>query len=364
MSSINSNQVAVGLAKAATWGTAVDITTTGKLIYASQVTVNPSYDSLAPRDAVASFYAKDKTRTRLSVDVSITADLTYGGQWLLALAGALGVSTATPTEVTVGQGDYTHNIDFSTAQSGKFFTMCYLTEDDYIAEVPSLKFHSATINIVAGNLSSITLQGIGDREVYDSGASNSVADLNSLVAAQEYESIVLGGANHYFRGDVYSTGTALTSADNLQIMNATLTLQRPVERRYVLRGADTFYTLEPYQLAEAVGSLQFQLSESDLGTKDWLAAWAAKSAYMFELFVDGSQIGSGANNSFKIQIPYAKPAGAKPAGYGITAKNALIQPSITWDLFEATTAPAGMSGVTKYCRFVAVTERSATYVGA
>lgn len=282
--------------------------------------------------------------------MSITCELTYGQGWLTLLSGLLGTES-TPAETTGSQADYSCNIDMADSTSGLFWTLCYSVETDRVIEIASLKPTSMTLTLDINQPGTVQFQCIADSIAISS--TNTVAEIAALTD-YPFETCVLGGTNHYFRHDVYSVSTALTSADNKAISGFTLNVNRPLQRRYGLRGALTPYTLEPPQLGPIDATLTARFTELDDGTWDLFGEWVSPSFKMAEIFFDGSQIAAGVNRSYKLQMPYMKIKGSIPPGHDVQSNNGLFLPSATWDLLRASAAPAGMSGVSDLLRVVPV----------
>lgn len=361
MAAIAVNEVDVGIKKGSTWGTAADLTSAGKLMHLSNLTVTANVDEHVRRDIGFDNFRTDIDRLGHNVDVSITCDLSYHGAWLDVLASVLGTSTSSPAEENENEGDYKHEMDLTSRNAGKFSTLVWTHESDAVLEIPSIKWHTFTIESAANAVGTFSAQGIGDRVVRNSSASNTYAEVTAL-SYPTYQAAVLGGTNHYFRFDAYSADTALTSADDKKILNYRIVVSRPMQRRMVLNGASTPYTLEPHQLGLTTGELVFQMSEIDDSQIDGIVDWLDQTKRMAEIFFDGAQIGGGSNTSIKIQLPYIEHKGSMPTGYDVPSNNTLMQPTFSFNLLQAPAAPAGMTGVTNYIRVTSIDEYASARV--
>jgi hypothetical protein len=362
MASNNANNTTVAIGNATTWGTAVDLASVGvgKLIYCTSLSITGGYETVQPNDAGFGNAITELARTKASFEISITCDLSYHGQWLQPLASFLGAAS-TPTEQTVGQGDYLHNLDLTssgTYSEGKLQTLCFAIESDKIAEIPTVIWTSASINMEAAGVGTVTLTGIGSNLLYDTDATNVFATFASLTAPT-YQTSVFCGANHYVRLDDYSTTTALTNADDKEILNFNIELSRPLEAIYVSRGALTNFPNKPRQAGVTTGTFSVQLAEIDSSKYNFLTKWKNRTRQMAEIFVDGAQIGTGVNTSIKIQLPYMQMDELPETGF--SGNTDLRQPTLNFTLIKPATAPSGMSGVTNYCRFAVITERATAY---
>lgn len=343
------NNVYACIKKNSAWGTEADVSTGALALYASAISVGGGFADFLPRDFGQGGKRTNNARLQADFNVTITTDMTYGQSWIALLASVAGTESV-PAEQTVGEGDYlvTHDIADSTAIS---WTLCWTIETDRVLAIPSVQITGFTISQAINGAGTVTFRGIADRIIESSA--NTAAEV-AAATSYNYETCTLGGTNHYFRIDAYSTGTALSSLDEKTITSYTVTLDRPFVQRRGLRGANTAYTLAPLQTGPIEASLQVVHSELDNATFDMITYWTTPSFLMAELFVDGSAIGAGVNRSIKLQFPTLKVKGAFPAGHDVASNNGLFAPSITFDMLKAASAPASMSGVTELLRMTEI----------
>jgi hypothetical protein len=342
---ITSPQIKLGLIKGVTWGTEVRVTgSTAVNLYASSLALNLAYADLLSRDVGQGLYRTSQARLQEDLTFTITCDLAYGQAWEALLAAFMGTESS-PTETTVGQGDYSRTIDFTTATTGttgNFHTLAWLIESGRVMAIPSFKVTGVTITQAINGAGSIQFSCIGDTVVVSS--TTSAADLAGLTA-YTYEESTWGGANHYLRVNTQS-GSALGSGDAYQFTDYQITANRPHQTRFGSRGASTQFTLEPLQLGPTSLQLKLKYSATDSGTIDIWNYWANKTALKAEYFVDGSAIGTGVNTSLKWQFPFVQAKGKAPTGHDFPNNNSLLQPELEFELLQASAAPAGMTGVT------------------
>jgi hypothetical protein len=347
MASIGTNESTVGIKTGATWDTASDMTSGGQLFRVSNFSVNARFGEHEVRDIGFDNFQRSRIKLNQECDVTISADITHEGLWLKLLAAFLGSSTGSPAEQTGGQGDYLHVMQMASSPT-KFVTLAWLCEDDYVLEIPSFKPASISIQWGANTVGTFTCTGIASRVVDNASATNSVSDLSGLSYPTTYEPAVLGGvdatSSTYFRFDDYSSSVALSSDDNKAIMNFNLNMSRPLQRRNVLRGADSAYTLEPHQAGLIQSTISFQMSEVDNAQIDGIADWLASDRKMAELAVVGDQIGSGLNSKILMRFAQLEHVGQMPTGYDIPGNNQLMQPTFTFNVLSVTTQPASMGG--------------------
>lgn len=363
MASISTPEVDIAIGNGTTWGTAADLTASnkGKLLHASQFSVTDTFGQYEPRDIGFDLFIDTVVRLERSVQVNMTCDLAFDEMWLQVLANFLGSDTSSPTEQTASQGDYLHNLDWTSSNSGKFQTLVWKIEDDYALEIPSVKWQSITISATSNGVGTFSATGIGDRVVDNANVSNTVAEINALsYANSQFRAMPLGGTNHYFRLNAQGGGS-LSSGDNLNLMQYSLGLTRQLEPLRPLRGANTAYTVEPRQNTPTRGTFNFQLDKIDDSVLAGITEWLARTEKKAELYMDGDIIGSTLNRSLKIQLPRLSPAAAMPDGHGVPNNASNMLPTYTYDILKASAAPTGMTGVTS-ARFATTSTRSVRFL--
>lgn len=362
---ISTNESVIGIAKGSTWGTAVDIATasgtgSGGAMHA-RVSLSTSRGEFRPNDVGFGNMIEEIEKLEESVSVTITADTSYHGRYLMALAGVLGTASA-PSETTASQGDYLHNLDLATNNDSDFFTVAFISgEDNAVLELPSVKFHTFTWSHGVNGVGTFTATGIASGVTWEASTpENTAAELNSLTY-DTYQACVLGGANHYFRINTVG-GSTLSSSDDFEIKDFTVGIQRPLELEYCLRGANSKYTEEPKQTGDTTGTLTANFCKSERSRLDVMNIWSTGTQHKAEIFFDGDQIGTGVNTSCKFQFPKLEIGGAMPTGFDLPNSNQRMRPGVTWNLLKATSAPSGMTGVTNYMRAALINQRSDQYV--
>lgn len=363
MARISTPEVDIAIGNGTTWGTAADLTASNKgfLIHASQFSVSDTFGQYEPRDIGFDLFVDTVVRLERSVQVNITCDLAYDEMWLQILANFLGSDTSSPAEQTASQGDYLHNLDWTSSNSGKFQTLVWKVEDDYVLEIPSVKWQSITITSTANGVGTFSATGIGDRVVDNASVSNTVSEINALsYASSQFRAAPLGGANHYFRINAQGGGS-LSGSNDMEILQYTMSLNRQLESLRPLRGSNTAYTIEPRQQTPTRGTLSFQLSEINDAQLAGYTEFLAKTEKKAELYIDGDIIGSTLNRSLKFQFPRLSPAASGPDGFGVPNNASNMLPTYTYDIIKASAAPTGMSGVTSF-RLATTSTRSVRWL--
>lgn len=356
MPTISTNDGRVALKKGSTWGTAGDVTSGGLQLRCSNFDPNGGFAHGVSRDIGFSKKPTVQYREEFSGSLSISGDSVFSQPWLMLLGLLMGTESS-PTETTGGQGDYLRTFDLADDLTGLYTTVAWLIEDDRSVEIPSWKPNTFRIGTPVNKVGSWTFSGNYDR-IVTSGASNTAAEIVAVSASSSYKPAPFSGSNCYLRLDSYSTGTPLTSADNKEIEEWELTINRPVETRHVARGANSQYIVEPFDLGMIEVMLRIKFGKIDDANEDLVAYWNSQTQLMAEIFWDGAAIGSGTNRSYKIQLPLLESNGQVPGGHGYPNNSSLMEPEITFRALKASAAPSGMTGVTDLVRITSVDERS------
>jgi len=342
-----------GCKKGSTWGTEVQVTSTGATaLMPSALSMSDAFADFLPRDVGRGPKRTSQARLQNDCSFSISFDTTYASNgWLVLLSAFMGTESA-PAETTVGQADYSSNFDVADSTYGLFWSLAWTIESNRVLAVPSFKPVSFTYTHAVNGAGTITFQCVGDRLIESS--TTTYGNLSGLTA-YTYETATLGGTNHYFRMNSAS-GAGLSSSNNYTAIGWTLSMTRPHQPLFGLRGANTQYTLEPRQQGPMDGTLKLDFTEVDDATLDMFNQWSAATLLKAEIFYDGSVIASGVNRSVKWQMPKLQATGAMPTGHDWQNNNSLMLPSLTYRMLKATSAPTGMTGVTDLLRVVPIWE--------
>jgi len=363
MATITANEVDVGIGVCSTWDTAADLTAISgaRLIHANQISVTATDEQFQPRSIGWGNQITTVEKTINQTQVTLVCDISYNGSWQIPFVSFLGDATASGVVQTSGQSDYQHTASMQDS-STIYNTISFKTESDTVVELPSVVWTSVTIESPSANVGTVTFQGVASRLEIDENATNSAADLDTL-SYPTYHAAVLGGgdcANHYFRIDERSTVSALSSADDLEILNFQINMTRPLQNRFVLRGCDTRYTQAPKQLGLTQGQLVFQLSEINKADFDSIKKWYDATSAMVEIQMVGDQINSGEYETFKFQLPSLLPAATAP-DMGVPSNNTLLQPIVTYQMLKPSAASAGMAGILSYIGYTSIDDQDVNY---
>lgn len=353
----STSEINCGIKKATTWGTEVQVTGSSAIaLFPSSLQLNDSFADFLSRDIGQGNFRTSQARLQEDCSFSMSFDTTYASNGVYALlAGFMGTESS-PTETTVGQSDYSCTMDFASSVYGNFWTLAYSIETDRVRAVPAFKVVSVTYTHAVNGAGTWTFQCVGDRSIVSS--LTTVGNLQGLTT-YSYETATLGGTNHYARINTQS-GAGLSLSDNFTGIGWTLTMTRPHQPLFGLRGENTKYTLEPRQNGPIDCALKVDFTEVDDASLDMLSHWTNATKLKAEFFFDGTQIASGVNRSLKIQFPYLQATGQGPTGHDWANNNSLLLPSLTYRALKASAAPTGMTGVTNLVRFTPIFETRST----
>lgn len=354
MATIEVHNATIGIAQGATWDTGVQAV---KKLQVQTLTIDDTTEVRETGNHDVGFWASKIKQGKYNVSGSIVVDCNFGGEWLLLYALMAGTAAA-PAEQTPSQSDYLHSITIADTHR-KFFTLAYEAEDDVVCQIASCKIGSVAFSFTENGPLLATFSFIGSSHV-NTGAATTNAQLNALVLTQDEDPTIFNGANNYVRLGNYSTGTALTSTNNVGIISGTITVNRPITPYFAIRGTSTQSTYEPYSSALGSAEMQLTFANIDDSVYDPFNKYKNATYQMCEIFLDGAQLGTGLNTSLKFQLPYLMPVGL--TGYGVSGQAVVQQPTLTLRSGIAPAAAAGMSGFTKAIRLQTIDKRSTAYV--
>lgn len=357
MADIASGEVAFGITKGTTWGTAAALS--GARLIHGTYTLQTSRGVFSPTGVGFDNMIQEAVDLEESVQVSMTVDLRYGCEVFQAIAMVLG-DDAVGAEITGSQADYLHTIKMTNKSTGLFstFVSSIGTGSTDVLEIPSVKWTDFTINQSSGGVGTATVNGLGSNLAIKASATNALSALTGATYLNPVNFAALTGSPAYFRMNA-SSGAALDNTNDLQIMNYSFNVSRPFSPKRTLRGALTQYIIEPQQQGLTTGSLRVKFS--GISTFDWLAAWAAKTYQKAEIFQSGAAIGTGSALSYKFIFPYMRPGGPLGSGFDAPNNNSLMEPDVTFDLHTRSAAPTGMTGHTNYASILATNSRVTAY---
>lgn len=365
MASISSPETDIGIANGTGGWDPTTANSCTHLIHAQSIGLSAQHAVFTNREVGFDNFITAVIRLSLTVDVTLTCDMTHEGSWIQILAHVFGAQS-TPAEQTGGEGDYLHVLYPANTTSGKYQVLAWKIEDNRVIEIPSVKWHTVSVSTPVNEVGTITFQGIGSGLRVDGGAANTASGLNAL-AYPPYEPAVYGGANanDYFRLDAYSASVALTSADDKGILSLSWEFARPMQRIFCLRGASSQYTKEPKQLSQQNQMMTFQMCEIDDAAFNDFAAWLGQTRLMAIASLTGAQIGAGLNRLIQFRFSSVELAGSVPGGFDVQGQS-LMQPTFVFNSLATPTVPAGFTTIGGFSNYsiqcAVITSRVAAYV--
>ena len=336
MASISGAQTKAGIKIASTWGTAVACGATNS--FAGEISPSFNVSEITSRQIGSGAYMLS-TATRGSVipTVSLTADLGYRNNCDILLAQFMGTSAA-PTEVTVGQGDYKHVITFNSTLNAKYVTLAFETTSTTVMEFPTSAVQSIGIatTSVPGYID-FTAELLSNT-VELSSAVNTNATLANCTFSEGVPELVAVDLVDKFRTNTQS-GSAVAGGDQYNITGFKLALNRPQDIIPEIKGSAG--NSAPLSSNLFDGTLSLEVKE--LADHAYYTIWSAETARKALIEIEGTQIGTGTNKRFSIYLP--RMLLITEPQYALTDQGTNTV-SLEFRLLKAASASTGMTGST------------------
>lgn len=336
MASITGAQTKAGVKIASTWGTAVACGAGNS--FAGEISPSFNVSELTSRQIGSGAYMLS-TATRGSVipTVSVTADLGYRNNCDVLIAQFMGTS-GVPTELTVGESDYKHQVLFNSSLNSNYVTLAFESTSATVMEFPTCAVTSIGIATtgVPGYLD-FTAELLANT-IELSSATNTNLSLASCTFTEGTPELVAVDLVDKFRTNAQSGGS-VGSGDQYNITGFNLSLSRPQEIIPEIKGSAGNSAPLATDLFE--GTLSVDVKE--LADHAYYTIWSAETARKALIQIEGTQIGSGSNKSFSIYIP--RMLLVTEPQYALTDQGTNTL-SLEFRLLKAAATPTGMSGST------------------
>lgn len=336
MPSITGAQTKAGVKIATTWGTAVACGAGNS--FAGEISPSFNVSELTSRQIGSGAYMlSSATRGSVIPTVSLTADLGYRNNCDILLAQFMGTSAA-PTEVTVGQGDWKHVLTFNSTLNSKYVTLAFESSAATTMEFPTCAVQSIGIATtgVPGYLD-FTAELLANA-VELSSSTNTNATLANCTFTEGVPELVAVDLVDKFRTNTQSGG-AVGAGDQYNITGFNLALSRPQEIIPEIKGSAGNSAPLATDLFE--GTLSVDVKE--LADHAYYTIWSAETARKALIQIEGTQIGTGTNKSFSIYLP--RMVLVTEPQYALTDQGTNTL-SMEFRLLKASATPTGMSGST------------------
>lgn len=343
MSNLEGLDRRLGLVKTSSWGTETVVT---KLV---------EHTSFEPSEEVAQIQGIPQTARHQSApcygavtsSVTISGRCTYDGAWIDILLSVAGANGASPTETTLGQGDYAHSYELASLKT-RIYTLAWFLNGTTVITFGSVQFTSITLSAAVNEPMTYTATGIAD--YLRTGVANTSLVLNGLTR-QNYEEITFGGSGGAFL--VNDFGGVPTG---ISVTNFSYNLTRPgIVRDYYTNTASpglSTATNAPRYTGRSEQSLTVTLADNSTASYNYHAKYATQNLVQgAKINMTGRQIGTGVNRSFSLNIPSMHWGGSYPGNLGIQ-EDTIAFPELTFTPIEGLTTPANYSNNNTYWTFV------------
>lgn len=348
MASLTGAQSKAGLKIAPTWGTAVSCGAGNSL--AAELSPNFNVSEITARQIGSGNYMlNNATRGSVIPTVSVTADLGYRNNCDVLLAQMLGTS-ALPTELTPGEGDYLHQIFFNTTLNSKYVTLAFESTSNTVMEFPTCAVQSIGIatTSIPGYLdftAELLASGVALTNSLPTPAPvNTNASLAGCTFSEGTPELVAVDYSDTFRTND-SSGAAVAGGDQYNITGFELSLNRPQEVIPEIRGAAGL----PAPLGTDLFDGTFTAQVKELADHAYYTIWSAETSRKAAIHIEGTQIGAGSKKSFTIYLPRILLVTEPQYALTDQGTNAL---SLEFRLLRAAANPTGMNSTYPYFEIV------------
>jgi hypothetical protein len=341
MAAITGKETLVGIKMATTYGTAVAV---DKLIACDSFSQSRNVEKLMRSPlGLNKLFDTNITQGRATPSISGTTKIGFQNNVEYLIAQFFGKST-TPAEQTAGQSDYLTRLTFNTVApilNAKYLTVAMKDTSTTTLEFPAVAIDTLTITIVPNNYISMDFNGLAnDRELGSS--TNTTAVLNALSAPTENEIVVR--ESDEFLINAQAGGALTTVTDRKVIEQAVITLTKPQESIPLIKGSSG--NGEPTSTGNYTCTLT--VTYNTLEDHTWLTAAEAGTEYKAGFVFEGTQIGTGANQGFRLYFPRLQIVDDPEYTATTPGNNKHI---VTYTAMQATANPTGMDDKNPYIEY-------------
>lgn len=345
MLGVAGTELKFAIKKAAAWGTAVACGAgDGMLLLPTSVKRDAPLDV---DDSLGQYFAKDGTPGAVTVGGDLPGYLRYDGCDLLI---ALFMGTAgIPTLHAGGAASYDYVYDFAENIDGLFATFAKDLKN-YVSEVPSIKVAGLTIKGETGKPLQLIAQVVGDNMVQD--GTNTTVTMNNVTISEVANRIQF--AQGVFRMNDRDA-VALAAGDQIAPSSFELTASRKLSGTYgtYTTGGGNSQDLidEPVNDGRPEFTLKLQFPKHTSATR--LAELGADTRKKMDVTFTGQIIEGAIPRLFKIELPHLQ-----MKSVDIVDEEGIIKEPVEFAVHAASSAPAGMTGITAPFRISGTNQRS------
>ncbi|TXH14218.1 MAG: hypothetical protein E6R03_09690 [Hyphomicrobiaceae bacterium] len=296
MASISGSNTSAAVQVATTWGTGVAAGSGDR--FSGEITVSANGTVLESRTIGSGAYMRSNfTRGAYIPTASLTADLGYRNNCDVLIAAFMGTAGA-PTEVTASQADYKHTITFNSTLNAKYVSFGYTDTNSTSLEFPTAAVRSIGIRStsVPGYVD-FTAELLGSSIVFP-GTTNTYAVVAATTFTEGTPELVAVALEDAYRTNAQSGGS-IASGNLYSITGFDFSMTRPQDLIPEIKGSTGFSA--PVSSGVAEGT--FNITVKELADQAYYTVWLNETAQKASIDIQGTQIGSGTNKTFKLLLP-------------------------------------------------------------
>lgn len=332
-------EVKAAVKKASTWGTAVACgANDGVLLIGDSLkkTIANVVD-----DSLGLAFIEQRDLGEIRVEGNLSAFLRYDSLDVL-LALAMG-DTQAPTQQGVTTA-YANSIKLKDNVDALFASIA-INKAVNIFEYPSAKIAGFTIKGEMGKPLEIEFNVMCNDEVINS-STNTLTTFNNVTYFEKANRTLF--SQGVFRMNDQS-GAALGGGDKIYPQSFELTFKRKLKGEYVAEGANKIDEPTNDGLPECTLKLAFPRYSSAV----YLTNLGSDTRKKMDMVFTGANIAETYNRTFKLSLPHMALVNAEAA----TQKGQIVHP-LEFTCLAASSAPAGMTGITKPFQVDVINKRS------
>jgi|GEM_PF-4052042 len=317
--------------EATEWGTEVTLNVAEKeLLITNPVDCIAKTVEFTDIETSGRTFHEESDEGKIKCDLSPTAYLRYDDPVAHTMLAQIVGSHTTPS--TVSTLAYTSDYLLTENIEGRFgsFAVDKVTR---IHSVPSVKWNSFTLTAKPGVPVEMQYKGIGTDELTDSTINTT---LDSVTSSDRSNRMQLKDAVIRVNDQ---TGSTLGEGDEISVTSFTFEFDRPHTSDYENNGSNAI--AEP--LGDGYPKAKVSLEFRKYGDTEaqYYSDWQKNTLKKMEVLFEGATIEGSARYQFKMMFPRLRVKEVKTSG-----SNNIVT-SVSMDCEAPTTAPSGMSGLTR-----------------
>lgn len=296
-------------------------------------------------DSLGSIWPQYSDLGKMDTKGSVDGYMRYQGLDV-ALALIMGTS-GTPT-IQGATTAYKNTLSLADNIVGKFGTFCVKKKSDVIFEYPSLKLHGFKLSGDMRAPVKVSLNGIANKEVLDS-TTNTAATMANVTYPDVANRIIMNSNSTFKIND--KSGAALSDTDKVYPSSFEFNFNRPEEGDLTASNDDMD---EPGGTGYPEATLTLNFPRYNDANHTFFTNWNANTEKKMEIYFKGNLIESTYYYEFKISMPHVRVENPSASASG----SGKIPMSVTFRLLGTSTAPTGMTGITKMFQIDVTNKRS------